>query len=107
MQALAGEFDPVRVVKQPVEDGIGERWNADDFVPAVDRYLAGDQGRARVVAILDDLQEVPRLFGQERFGASVVEDQQVHTGDLAQQPAVAAIAAGEAQGRKQARDPIV
>lgn len=66
-----------------------------------------NQGRAAVVAVLDDLQVVARLFGQERLGTPIDEDQQVHLGDLAQQPAVAAIATREAQRRKQARDLVV
>ena len=73
-QALAGEFDAVGVVHHAIEDGIGERRDADDVVPAVDRHLAGDQERAGIVAILDDLQEIARLLGQERLGAPVVED---------------------------------
>jgi DNA replication protein DnaC len=37
------------------------------------------------------LQEVAGLLGQERLGSPIVEDQQVHLGDLTQQPAVAAV----------------
>lgn len=70
-------------------------------------WLVINQGRAAVVAVLDDLQVVARLFGQERLGTPIDEDQQVHLGDLAQQPAVAAIATREAQRRKQARDLVV
>ena len=95
------------VVQQPVEDGIGERGDGDDLVPAIHRDLAGDQGRAGVVAVLDDLQKITRLFGQERLGAPIVEDQQVHLRDLAQQPAVAAITTCKAKRRKQTRDPVV
>jgi hypothetical protein len=42
-QALAGEFDPIGVVHDPVEHGVGKRRDGDDVVPAVDRQLAGDQ----------------------------------------------------------------
>ncbi len=31
------EIDLVRVVYQPVEDGIGQRWIADEVMPFVDR----------------------------------------------------------------------
>jgi hypothetical protein len=36
-QALAGEFDPIGVVHHAIEHGIGQRRNADEVVPAVDR----------------------------------------------------------------------
>ena len=67
------EFDPVRVVDDPVEDGVGQRRVADDLVPAVDRHLAGDDQRAGAVAILDDLQQIALLFGEQRFRAPIVE----------------------------------
>jgi hypothetical protein len=54
-QTFALEFDPVRVVDDPVQDGIGQRRIADDLVPAIDRHLAGDDQRAGIVAVLDDL----------------------------------------------------
>jgi len=41
-QAFAPQLDPVRVVDDPIEDGVGQRRVADDLVPAVDRQLAGD-----------------------------------------------------------------
>jgi hypothetical protein len=42
-------------VDDAIEDGVGQRGIADDLVPALDRQLAGDEDRAGVVAILDDL----------------------------------------------------
>ena len=57
------------VVDDAVEDGVGQRRIADDLVPAVDRQLAGDDQRAGVVAILDDLQQIALLFGEQRFRA--------------------------------------
>jgi hypothetical protein len=41
-QALAREFDAVGVVNDAVEDGVGERGNANQVVPAVDGNLTGD-----------------------------------------------------------------
>ena len=63
-QALALEFDPVRVVDDPIEDGVGQRRVADDLIPAVDRQLTGDNQRAGVVAILDDLQQIALLSSE-------------------------------------------
>ena len=55
------------VVDDPVEDGIGEGWLADQVAPAVDRDLTGDQGGAAAVMVLDDLKYVVALLGPERF----------------------------------------
>jgi len=57
-QAVAGEIDAVGVVDEPVEDGVGVGRIADQFMPAVDRDLAGDDRRAPAVALLDDLEEI-------------------------------------------------
>ena len=96
-QAFALELDAVRVVYDAIEDGVGQRWIADDLVPAVDRHLAGDDQRASIVAVLDDLQQIALLFGQQRLRSPVVQDQQVDAGKLTQQLGVSAIAAGQCQ----------
>ena len=50
---------------EAVEDGIGDGWIADDFVPAVDRDLTGDDDGSGIVAILDDLEEIAtRICGE-------------------------------------------
>ena len=49
------QLDAVGIVDEPVEDGVGQRRVADDVVPAIDRHLAGDDQRAGVVAVFDDL----------------------------------------------------
>src|SRR5271155_1885233 len=41
-QALAREFDAVGVVNDTVEDGVGERGNANQVMPTVDGNLTGD-----------------------------------------------------------------
>jgi hypothetical protein len=80
------EFDPVRGVNQTIEDGIGQRGIADDLVPAVDGHLAGDDQRSRVVAIVDDLQQIAALLGGERLWAPVVQNEQIDPGELADEP---------------------
>ena len=54
-QALAREFDAVGVVNDTVEDGVGERGNANQVMPAVDGNLTGDDERPVVITIFDDL----------------------------------------------------
>jgi hypothetical protein len=40
----------------PVEDGIGQRFLSDYFVPLLYRYLRGNNGAAFSVPVLDDVQ---------------------------------------------------
>src|SRR5258708_34459063 len=56
--ALPVEIDPVGVMDQAVEDGVGVGGVADQRVPLIDGELAGDDGGAMAVAVLEDLQEV-------------------------------------------------
>jgi hypothetical protein len=56
-EALALEREPVSVVHQSIENGVGESRITDDLVPMVDRKLAGHHGRSAAVPILHDLQE--------------------------------------------------
>ena len=41
-QALAGKFDPVSVVDETIEDGVGVGGISDDLMPAVDGKLRSD-----------------------------------------------------------------
>src|SRR5271163_4084326 len=66
-QTLAGQFDPISVVNDTIEDGVGERGNPDQVMPSVHGNLAGDDERALVVAIFDDFQKIARLSGGERL----------------------------------------
>ena len=65
-EALALEGEPVGVVDQAIEDGVGDGGIADDLVPVLDRQLAGHDGGAAAVPILHDLQEVAALLGEHR-----------------------------------------
>src|SRR5690348_2103781 len=66
-QRVALELDAVGVVDDAVEDGVCDDRLADQVMPAVDGYLAGDEGGAVSVAFLDDLQQVAALVGRERL----------------------------------------
>jgi len=48
-------------VDEAIEDGVG-----DVLMPVLDRYLAGDDGRSALVAIVDDFEEIATLLGGER-----------------------------------------
>jgi len=65
------------VVDDAVEDGIGESGIANDVMPAVDGDLAGDEGSAAAVALLEDFQEVAALLGTERLETPIIEDEKL------------------------------
>ena len=50
----AVEREPVGIVDDAIEDGVGESGFADHLVPGVGRQLAGDECRAPSVTVLDD-----------------------------------------------------
>ena len=65
------------VVNDPVEDGVGEGWLADQVMPAIDRDLAGNQDGAAAVAVLDNFQHVMTLLGPQRLEPPIIEDQKL------------------------------
>ncbi|MGY4230174.1 hypothetical protein ACVMIH_007535 [Bradyrhizobium sp. USDA 4503] len=58
---------------QAIENGVGVGWVADQRVPLIDGDLAGDDGGAVTIAVLEDLQEVVTGRGIERLEAPIVE----------------------------------
>ena len=94
-QAVSLQGEAVGVVDEAVEDGVGDGRIADDLVPVIDGQLAGHDGRAAAVPIVDDLEEIAALLGRQRREAPVVEDQQLDAGQGLEQPGVAAVAACE------------
>lgn len=86
-------------VDQAVEDDVSVGGIADQRVPLIDGELAGDDGGAAAVAVLEDLQEVVAGRGVERLEAPVVEDEEIDAAKRAQQAGVAAIAARQKRDR--------
>jgi hypothetical protein len=48
-------------VDEAIADGVGMGGLADQVVPARDRDLAGDDGRAALGAIIEDLEQIAAL----------------------------------------------
>ena len=51
---------------EPVENRVAEGRVADDVMPLVDGELAGHDGRAHAVAVLEHLEQVEAVLGAER-----------------------------------------
>ena len=106
-QAVAGEIDPVGVVDEAIEDGVGVGGIADHLVPFVDRDLAGDDGRAAAVAFFEDFEQVVAGGGIERFEAPIVEDEQLDAAERPHEAGIAAVAAGEREIGEQLGNALV
>ena len=46
-------------------------------MPMLDRHLAGDDGGAALMAVVDDLEEIAPLFAGERGEPPVVENEEL------------------------------
>src|SRR5262245_60488038 len=70
---LAAELDAVRVLEQPVQDGVGHGGFPERFVPVGDGQLAGDDGGAQLRSVLDDLEQVGGLVRGKRSQHQVID----------------------------------
>src|SRR5258707_280386 len=102
-EALSFEVDAVGVVDEAIEDCVGDGGVADDFVPAVDGQLAGDDDRASFISVLDNLKQITALVGVERLWPPVIKNEQIETSDSAQHLGVTAIGAAECEGGEETR----
>ncbi len=105
--AFAGEIEAIGIVYDAIEDGVGESWIADKFVPAADGELRSDDKRTTAVAILDDFEQIALLFGQHRFGSQIVDDEESDARQLAHEFVVTAIAMGKGESREQPWEPLI
>jgi hypothetical protein len=71
-EALAGQLDAIGVMDEAIENGVGDGGIADDFVPAVDWDLAGDDDRTHLMAVIDDLKQIAALVSIECFRPPIV-----------------------------------
>ena len=106
-EALSFEYDALGIVDEAIEDRVGDGGVSDDFVPAIDGQLAGDDNRAGFVSILDDFEQITALVGVERFWSPVVQDQQIKSCDRPQHLGVTAIGAAECEGGEETRHTMV
>ena len=106
-QAVAGQAEPLSVMDEAVENGVGIGRIADHGVPAFDGELAGDDGGASSVAFLKNLEQVVAGLGVERLEPPVVEDQELDAAEGADDAGIAAVAAGEREIAEQLGDALV
>src|SRR5262249_57005277 len=78
-------------------------WVSDVLVPSLRVELAGDDGGARAVPILEHFEEVATLVVLDRRHGPVVDDEHVGTGELAEETRVCAVVAREGELAEKAR----
>ena len=83
----------MRVVDQPVADGIGDAGFADGGVPGRRRELTRDQRRGAFTPIFQDLEEVAPLGVGQRREQPVIDGEQIELGQFGEQPTIRAVAA--------------
>ena len=72
------------MVDEAVDHGGGDDFVAEDFAPASEGQVGGDQDRALFVAGRDELEEQVRGVGVEGDVADLVDDDQLVAADLLQ-----------------------
>src|SRR5258708_37378142 len=82
-EALSFEFDAAGVVDEAIEDCVGDGGISDNFVPAFDGQLAGDDVLTSFISDLDDLERVAALIGVDSLLSPVIKNEQIETDDPA------------------------
>src|SRR5262249_48184722 len=70
---------------------VGQHGFADEVVPLSRWELARDDDGATAIAILEDLEEITPLLVDRRGQAPVIEEQDIHARELAEQAPVGAV----------------
>jgi hypothetical protein len=100
-QAIAGEFDPMGVVNEAVEYGVGVGGIGDDLVPLVDGQLAGDERRSSTISLFDYLEEFVTRLRVNGLEGKIVDDEELDAEEGATDAGVASIAAGKREIREE------
>ena len=79
-EAFAVHFEDMDVMGQAVQNGAGEAFRAEDLGPFIEWQVGGDDDRAALVALGDDLEQQLGAGLAERNEAEFVDDQQVLAG---------------------------
>src|SRR5712664_2159324 len=83
--AVAVHFEDVDVVGQPVEQRAGQQLGPEHAGPLVERQIAGDDGGAALVALVEVLEQQLCAVRREGYIAEFIDDQQLVTSHLALQ----------------------
>src|SRR6266545_4982361 len=79
------------LAEEPIADGVGQRGLPDVVVPLGRGELAGDDRGAAAIAVLENLEQVAALLVLRGGQAPVVDEEDVHARELAEESAVGAV----------------
>jgi len=91
------EFEMMSVVDEPVEDCIGECRIGHRLMPVISWKLAGDDGGAMLMPVVEKFEEVALMGGGELCQPPVVEHDHVDASRLFEELEIATIAVGDLQ----------
>ena len=94
---LSVQSNSVAVMHQPVEDGVGERGIADGGVPLVDGNLAGHDGGAALISIVDDFEQIAAVGVGHRRHGEIVEDQEIGLGKRLHELRIASVSTSDVE----------
>ena len=100
---LSAHCDLVGVVHEPIEDGIGQRRLADGAVPLLERDLAGDEGGATLIALVDDFEQVAAMGVGHGGHGKIIEDEDLSFGQGFHECGIAPVGAAEVERGEQLR----
>ena len=69
-QALASKVEPMGIVDEAIEHGVGIGRISNEHMPLVHGELAGDDGGTMTIAIFEDFQEVVTGTSVERHATT-------------------------------------
>lgn len=95
------------VVEKPVADGVSEGGIAELIVPELWVELAGDDGRAIAVAVIDNFEEVSAFALGERGEPPVIKDEDVDLGQSGEETGIGAVRVSEGEFLEEARHAAV
>src|SRR5271154_837217 len=84
-EAVAVQLKDVNVVSEAIEQRAGEALGGEHAGPLVEGQIAGDDDRAALVALAEDLEQQLGASRREGHVAQLVDDQQLVAGELALQ----------------------
>ena len=87
----------MRVMNQPVENGVSEGWICDDVIPAFNCELTCDDSCLASIAIIDDFHEITPLACCHLLWPPVIQDQDICPHDLSEQALETSICPGDSQ----------
>ena len=101
------QLDAVRVVNEPIEDGVGDATAAEILVPVADRQLRGDDRGPDAVSLFKGFQEILLFTIAQAGKTKIIEDEDGGFRQTLQEPIIGAVGARLHEEIQQCRQPQI